>query len=213
MQAGVDTQGLLACKALLLAGPVQRLFPRRQDCRQGRHAGACLDHAMPPLADARHLAQPVEDMDLHLGSRRRCLPEHALRGECRRQPFRQNRGRTAVRREIGEETRMLPVGDMRDDEIFEIGEDRLDRFPVNRRCGGKRFAHLAGAGLRAHRARTQRVEIGCGPCGGARSPRFQIAVLHLQSPCWPEPAAMKMPMSPRLVPVGGTFRSWPCASR
>ena len=75
---GVDPQHRLAGQTRFLAGPIERLFARRQDRRQRRHAGPCLDDAVPPLADPSHLAKPVEDMDLHFRAGRRGLPQQAV---------------------------------------------------------------------------------------------------------------------------------------
>ena len=158
--AAVDTQHRLPGQPLLLAGPVQRLFTCGQNRRQGGHAGAGLDHPVPALADPGHLPQPVENMDLHLGAGGRGLPQHALRRHRRGQPFGKNRRRAAVGREIGEETRMLPVGDMRNDKRLKIGENVLDRFCLVRRRCRQTGAHLAGTGWRPDRSCVQRLQIG-----------------------------------------------------
>ena len=157
--AGIDAQLFLAEQSDLFGLPVQRLVARRQDRRQGGETGPALNDPVPPLADAGHLAQPVQHMRFHFGAGRRCLPQHALRSQRCCQPFGQYRGRAGIGRKIRKKPGMLPIRHMWHNQCFKIGKHSLDRLRVHRRDSGQAGAHVARARCRTHRPVAQTVQI------------------------------------------------------
>ena len=96
-------------------------------------------------------------MRLELGADRRGPPQHRVGVEPGHDGFADEPGAGGARREIGEEGRVLPVGDVRDDLALDVGEDRLHRVRLFRwrpvEAGGQLARARRGAGRRTARRR------------------------------------------------------------
>ena len=132
--------------------------PRRADRDEDRLARRPLDHAAPAgarrgerLGKAEQLHHPVEHQRLQLGARGRRHPAHPLHAQAGREQLTEDRRIGRVRREVGEEARVLPVDDARDDDPLEIGAHRLPALGVGGRRGRQGGPYRAGLQVRAHR--------------------------------------------------------------
>ena len=104
------------------------------------------------VGEAEQLDHPVEHQRLEFGARRRRDPAHALHAEPGGQQFAEDRRERVVRREVGEEVRVLPLGEAGHDDPIEVGHHGGERFGLGRRMLGQRGAHVAGCDRRLHRA-------------------------------------------------------------
>ena len=96
------------------------------------------------VGQAERLGQPVDDHLLDLGDRRAGRPDHPLRADATRDEVAEDRRRGRVRREVGEEAGVLPVGQARHDELIEVGEQRVERLARLRGLGRQGAAYVAG---------------------------------------------------------------------
>ena len=110
------------------------------------------------LGKAEQLHHPVEHQRLQLGARGRRHPAHPLHAQAGREQLTEDRRIRRVRREVGEEARVLPVDDARQDDALDIGAHRLPASP------GRRAAKPAGRPVPRRAA-------GPGSPGSARPPR------------------------------------------
>ena len=148
LRRAVDRQAV--GHARLVRAPVRRPLARREDGAEDRARGRVLDDAVKSIGQADHLPEPVEHARLHLRGRGRRLPQHALRAERRGEHLREERRRARVRREVGEEARVLPVRDPRQHDRGEVGEDRLHRLAALGRRERELRGDLSGLDLGAH---------------------------------------------------------------
>jgi hypothetical protein len=119
-------------------------FARRGQGHQGGGGGGVLDDAEQAGGQAEHLAQPVEGDQLELGGGGRGLPEHAVRVEGRREGLGQDGRSGGGVGEVGEEARVVPVGEAGDDHALDVGQDPGQRLGLHRRGPGQHGLHLAG---------------------------------------------------------------------
>lgn len=93
---------------------------------------------------------PVHHPGLDLGDGGAAGPAHALHAQAGRDQFGEDRRVGGVRREPGEEARMLPVGEARHHHPVEVGQHGIEAVG----CAGsfrQQRRHLAGLDRRLHR--------------------------------------------------------------
>ena len=151
LRRAVDAEWPDGADALLVRAPAGRALARGEERAEDRARGGVLDDAREALGQAGHLAKPVEDARLQLGRGGRGLPEHALGAERRGEHLGEDRRRARVRREVGEEARVLPVGDPRQHHRREVGEDLVHRLAALGRREPEPRGDLAGLDLGTHR--------------------------------------------------------------
>ena len=100
---------------------------------------------------AEQLDHPVEHQRLELGAGRRRDPTHALHAEPGGQQLGEDRRERVVRREVGEEVRVLPLREAGHDDSIEVGHHGGERLGFGRRVVGQRGSHVAGRDRRLHR--------------------------------------------------------------
>ena len=93
MRRGIDADRRVGRKPVAVAGEAEHALAGGEDRGERRPRGRILDDAREAFAKADHLAQPVEHPGLELGRGGRGLPQHALRGERRRDELGDDRGR------------------------------------------------------------------------------------------------------------------------
>ena len=86
---------------------------------------------------ADQLPHPVEDELLELGGGGRRPPEHRVDVQRGDQELRQDPRLGARDREVGEEARVVPVRDAREEHLVEIAQDGGERLGLPGRCGRK----------------------------------------------------------------------------
>ena len=85
-----------------------------------------VDDAFEGLRQPDQPSQPGERHRLELRRGRRRAPEHRLLVERRRQELGEHPGRAARDREVGEEPRVVPVGQSGHQDSLEVGHHRVD---------------------------------------------------------------------------------------
>ena len=174
----IDPDPALAGQTVPVAGEAGRTLTHRQNRRQRGRRRAVLDHAGIARRQRQGLPQPVDHDPLEFGGRWRCLPKHALRGDGRDQHLGQHRRRRGVGREIGEEARMLPMGNAWHHDALEVRHDGFHRFPAFGRRHGKRSGDLSRPRLRPHRMVAQAPVILGGPVGHVPAPLGEFVPVH-----------------------------------
>ncbi len=109
-----------------------RHLARRRDGVQGADGSGVVDDAEEFLGQAHPLAQPPERHLFELGERGAALPQHAVDIEPGGQHLGENprlRGRDG---EVGEEARMVPVGQRGNDGALEVLQNRVHGLAVIR---------------------------------------------------------------------------------
>ena len=173
-----------------IAPEIQGMFAHRKHRGEGGGGGAVLDHALIGFGQTEALTQPVEHARLHLGRRRRGLPEHALRCDERGDEFGKDRGRSSIGVEIGKETRVLPMRDAGHHDPLEIGHDRVEAGAVLGWARLQQGGDVARFGLRAHGAVADRFVVVGAPIGGGLGlcgeiiPAHDVSPLRLRVPRW-----------------------------
>ena len=122
---GLEPAAVLAEAGGALAGA--------EEGHQGGGAGGVLDHAGEAVGQPDQLAEPLHRHLLQLGGGGAGLPAHALRAEAGGDQVGQHRGQVAVGGEVGEEPRVVPVGDAGEDGPVEHGKDLAEGDAVLRR--------------------------------------------------------------------------------
>ena len=124
--------------------PTGRPPPRREHRHQRGLARRPLDHAATgragraePFGQVEQLLHPVEHERLELGGGRRRGPRHRVDPEPGRHQLAEDRRERDVGREPGEEPRVLPLGEARHDDAFQVGHDRLERLGLGRGVFGQ----------------------------------------------------------------------------
>ena len=95
--------------------------------------------------------QPAERDLFELGRRRRGSPEHRLLIQRSRQELCEDPGSAGRDREVGEEPRVIPVRHARQDDVFEVAEDRVEGLAGLGRFAGQLSLDVAGRHLRENR--------------------------------------------------------------
>ncbi len=103
--------------------------------------------------EVQQLGQPVQHVRLQLGGRGRRRPQHPLHAEARGQQIAEDGRAAGIGREVGEERRVLPVRDARQDRRVEVGEQVRERFTVLGRVRRQGGPDVTGGHLREHRQR------------------------------------------------------------
>ena len=179
---GIDAQAGLACKAPLVASPVEGFLAHGEHGGQRRAAGAVLDDTVEGLRKAERIAQPVHHACLHLGGGRRGLPEHTLwRHHCCEEVGQHGSG-GGVGREVGKEAWVLPVGDAGHNDALEILDYILHRLALFWGGCGELCRDFARLCLGAYGALSQGAVILCGPIGHIAAPFWKICPAHLRLP-------------------------------
>ena len=172
-QAG-DPEGLLDGRVRLRRGVAHELtasgpLTRRDHGAEHRGGGRVLDHAAAracraePLGQVEQLDEPVEHVRLELGHGRARRPEHPLHAEAGREQLAEHRWARAVRREIAEESRRLPVEQAGHDHAVEVCEHVGERLAVLGRVLGQLRAHPAGLDARADGQLLEPFQVICDP--------------------------------------------------
>src|SRR5512132_76449 len=139
--------------------PAREGLPGRGQRRERRGRGRILDVAVPLAREPEQLSQPVHRHQLELGGRRRRGPEDLRHVQRRCEQLREDARLRARRREIGEETRMLPMRYPRQQHLVEVAEHRRERLAGLRRKLRQRAPDLAGFHLRQYRQLTHPFEV------------------------------------------------------
>ena len=121
---------------------------QRHERRRGRRI---LDDSAPRRAETHHLPDPVGRDLLELRERRTRLPRQAEHAEPRAQVVAEHGREFAVRREVAEEIRMLPVRQARQDHRLEIPQHRVEALGRVRRRSGQLRTDRARRDPRHHR--------------------------------------------------------------
>ena len=120
---------------------------RRQRCFRGGtldDAATCYRVATETVGETEQLLHPVEHQGLDLCARRTRHPTHSLHAQSGRSEFAENCRVRRVGREVGEEVRMLPVGQTGDDDVVHVAQDIGERFRSGRWMGGEHRPDIAG---------------------------------------------------------------------
>ena len=133
---------------------------------------------MKPLGQAQPLPQPVQHQCFHLGSGGRRLPQHALLRQDRGDEIGQHRRRRGVGREIGEEARVLPMGQAGDDLVVDLGQNTLQPRALLGRVVRKARAHGARVQRGAHRKVSDLAVIAGAPRGNPRTHVGEFVPVH-----------------------------------
>ena len=129
--------------------------------RRGRRR--ILDVAVPAVRQPEQLRGPVARQPFELRRRRRGAPQERDRVERGGEHLGEDpRARRGVG-EVGEEARVLPVGDAGQQDLVEVPQHRRERLALLRRRGGQARADLARLDLREHRQVADAVEVVGGP--------------------------------------------------
>ena len=145
---GVDHQGRLAAlQALAALGVARGALPGAEQGREGGGAGGVVDDAGEGRAEAHHLPQPVHDDLLDLRGRGTGLPAHALGAQARRGKVPEDRAVAGVAGEVGEEGRVVPVGDARQDVPVQGRQHLIHAPALLRRVVREGRPDVAGLGL------------------------------------------------------------------
>ena len=134
-------------------------LPGGRQCRERRGRRRVFDVPVPLAREPEQLREPVHRHDLELRRGRRGPPEDLRYVQRRGEELRQDPRLRARRREVGEEARMLPVGDARQQHLIEVSQHRRKRLACLRRCLRQRPPDLAGLHLRQHRQLVHPLEV------------------------------------------------------
>ena len=140
---------------------------RERGERRGRRR--VLDVAVPARRQAEELREPVHDVQLELGRRRRRPPQDPDRVQRRDQELGQDPRLRRRVREVGEEARVLPVRDAGEDDLLDVAQNRRERLrPLGRRRRQLR-ADLTRRHLCEHGQLGKPFEVRRDPFDGGRS--------------------------------------------
>jgi hypothetical protein len=127
---------LLDREVRLLGGedyPTGTKLASRGERTDHRDRRGVLDVAVQALREAQKLAEPIDREELHLRGGGRGAPEHRVHVQGRREKLGEDSRLRAGVREVGEESRMIPVGDPRQDGLVEVAQDSRERLtPLGR---------------------------------------------------------------------------------
>ena len=110
------------------AGDVARRDQRGERGRRGR----VLDVPVPAVREPEQLPRPVGRAQLELGRGRRGAPEDRDLVQRRRDQLGEDPRLGGGDGEVGEEARVLPVRERRDDQLVEVAEDVRERLAASR---------------------------------------------------------------------------------
>ena len=150
-------RGAMVSPSVFTAPPVARQRAARMDARVASLAEPWM--TPPPcalvlrnaLGQPEQLLHPVHHQRLDLGARRAGDPAHALHAEAGRGELAEDRRVADVGGEVGEEARVLPVGEAGHDDAVEVGEHVGERLGRGGRVLGQHGADVAGLHLAADR--------------------------------------------------------------
>jgi hypothetical protein len=123
--------------------PLRMRLARGRQCRHRRRGRGVLDVPVPAGGKPEQLREPGQGHLLELGRGRRGPPENRDVVERRRQQLGEDPGLRGGGGEVGEEARMLPVRDTRQQELLQIAKDVGEGLRPLRRLGREPSADLA----------------------------------------------------------------------
>ena len=122
---------------------------------EGRDRRRVVNDPPPRFLESEQLPEPVEDQFLQFGGGRRRPPEHPVDIEGCAQEFTQDAGTRAGDGEIGEESRVIPVRQPRDDDLPNITQNGLHLLALFRGTLGQVRTNLARLRARQYRIPVQ----------------------------------------------------------
>ena len=166
-------------------------LPRAEQGAEGGRRSRILDDAGEGLRQPQHLAQPVHHHLFHFRGRRTGLPAHALGTETGAGEIAQYGGQIGIAGKIGEEARVVPVGDARQHDLFEILEDVLQPFALEGWFRGQLASDVPGLHRAHHRQGFHAFPVGRDPFDEVVASAAEGVGVHGQgflsgaSRCWP----------------------------
>jgi hypothetical protein len=157
--------------------PLAALAGAEQGDQRGG-GGGVLDDAREGLRQPDHLPQPVHDRLLELGGDRARLPAHALDAEPGADEIAEHRRQAGVRREVGEEARVVPVGDAGQDDLVEVAEQRGEPVAGLGRRRRQRPPHVPGGERAHHRPRLDPGAVAGDPVDEGVAEPDELVVAH-----------------------------------
>ena len=134
-----------------------------------------------PCGQVEQVGEPVEHVRLEFGGRRRGRPEHALDAEARGQQVAEDRRAAGVGGKVGEEGRVLPVGDAGQDLLVQVAQHRLERFAVLGWVRRQRGPQRPGRHLRQHRERLDPFVVVGDPVDDAVAVLAELRRVHVRA--------------------------------
>ena len=158
-----------------------------QQGAQHRTGGGVLDHGAPCPAglelawQSQQVGHPVKDMSFEFGASRAGGPQHALHAQTGGEQLTENGGAGVVGREEGEKVWGLPMGDTRQDQFLDIGQDGFEGFTVKRGRGGERGADLPRLDRRHYGQGFDPLLVFCNPIHDRVAPAAKFIRGHVEA--------------------------------
>ena len=159
MRAGARVGDKLAAVRMVAVPSAAAAGPLAGGHDHGEQAtgGGVEDHAAAragagkPIGQAEQCADPVEHVGLEFGAGRRRGPEHALHAQPGREQLAEDRRPARARREVGEESGVLPVCEGGRNDAVEVGEYDVELLGLLGRLRWQLGSHPAWLDRRLHR--------------------------------------------------------------